>query len=146
MELERYNIVSSNNQKVYEFTSVGGNGNILKRITFSKMTTPNLFNLALGDVDIKTNKVNYDVATNNGDRDKILATVVSSIHTFFLKYPDYAVHLTGNSPSRTRLYQIAISNYFDELSLDFHILGKLKDEVLRFEKGVNYEAFFIIKK
>jgi hypothetical protein len=50
MELERYQILASKNQRVYEFTSVGKKGKILKRITFSKMTTANLFNLALGDV------------------------------------------------------------------------------------------------
>lgn len=146
MELERYQILTSRNQKVYEFTSVGSKGHVLKRITFSKMTTTNLFNLALGDVDKETGKVNYDIITNNGDRNKILATVAASIHTFFSRYPDYAIHLTGNTPSRTRLYQIAITTYFDELSLDFHILGKLKGEVLRLQKGVNFEAFFIILK
>jgi hypothetical protein len=94
----------------------------------------------------KTDKVNYDIITNNGDRDKILATVAASVHTFFSKYPDDAIHLTGNTPSRTRLYQMAIATHFDELSLDFHIFGKLNEKVLRFEKGVNYEAFFIILK
>jgi hypothetical protein len=38
---------------------------------------------------------------------------------------------------------MAISNYFDELSEDFEIQGKLKHELLRFSKGVNYEAFII---
>lgn len=41
---------------------------------------------------------------------------------------------------------MAIANYFEELSLDFHILGKLKGQVLRFEKGEHYEAFFILLK
>lgn len=83
MELPRYQIITSRNQRVYEFTSVGLKGNIRKRITFSKMTTPNLYNLALGDVDEKTHKVNYDIVTNNGDRDKILATVAAHLYMHF---------------------------------------------------------------
>jgi hypothetical protein len=146
MELERYQIKTSKNQKVYEFISIGIKGIITKRITYSKMTTPNLYNLALGDVDKITGKVNYDIVTNNGDRDKVLATVAASVYSFFLKYPNFSIHLTGNTDSRTRLYQMAISNNIDELSIDFHILGKLKGEILRFEKGINYEAFFIILK
>ncbi|MBK7637263.1 MAG: hypothetical protein IPJ13_25500 [Saprospiraceae bacterium] len=38
--------------------------------------------MALGDVDKETAKVNCDIITNNGDRNKILATVAASIHTF----------------------------------------------------------------
>ena len=34
-------------------------------------------------------------------------------------------------------------NYFDKLSEDFEIQGKLKNELLRFKKGVNFDAFII---
>ena len=38
---------------------------------------------------------------------------------------------------------MAISNYFDKLSEDFEIQGKLKNELLHFKKGVNFDAFII---
>lgn len=146
MEKERYQLKTSRNQKVFEFTSEGINGVIQKRITYSKMTIPGLYNLALGDIDEISGKVNYDMVTNNGDREKVLATVVASVFSIFSKYPRLAIHITGNTKSRTRLYQMAISIYFDELSKDFEIFGKLNNEVVGFKKGCNYEAFFIMLK
>jgi len=100
----------------------------------------------MGDIDKETNVVNYESTTNNGDRDKILSTVVATAFSFFSKYPNYAIHVTGNTKSRTRLYQMAISNYFEELSIDFDIYGKLNGAYVRFKKGDNYEAFIIILK
>jgi hypothetical protein len=38
---------------------------------------------------------------------------------------------------------MAISNYFDKISEDFEIQGKLKNKLLRFKEGVNFDAFII---
>lgn len=102
--------------------------------------TSQFYNLALGAVNPKTGRVNYKKVTNNGDRDKVLATVVTSVYTMFSKYPNIAIHLSGgDSKSRTRLYQIAITVYLDVLKEDFEIFGKLNDKIEGFSKSSNYE-------
>lgn len=58
----------------------------------------------------------------------------------FSKYPNIAIHLSGgDSKSRTRLYQIAITVYLDVLKEDFEIFGKLNDKIEGFSKSSNYE-------
>lgn len=87
--------------------------------------------------------MDFEITSNNGDRDKILATICETVYAFLYKRPNSSIHFRGSDAVRTRLYQMAISNYIEELSEDFEIYGKLKHELLRFEKGVNYEAFII---
>ena len=47
--------------------------------------------------------------SNNGDAEKILATVVAAVYAFYDQYPTVWILLTGSTASRTRLYQMAIN-------------------------------------
>jgi hypothetical protein len=50
--------------------------------------------------------------------------------------------IVGSNPARTRLYQMAISKYFDELSETFDIKGFLHGDLLRFKKKYKLYGFF----
>ena len=69
---------------VFDFISTGKNGNILKRIAFTKTESDNVYNLVFGDVD-NDGEINDYSVSNNGDRNKILATVVKTIGDYIPK-------------------------------------------------------------
>jgi len=52
----------------------------------------------------------------------------------------------GSTPSRTRLYQMGISEFWDEIQGIFEVKGYHGNNWEAFRKGKNYEAFFIFKK
>ena len=143
MELPKYQISTNEDQTVFKFVSDGPNDKIIKIVLYQPMNEPDLYNLALGDLDSKTREIDFDIRTNNGDRDMILATITETVYAFLYSRPTYSIHFKGSDSVRTRLYQMAISNYFDKLSEDFEIQGKLENELLRFKKGVNFDAFII---
>jgi len=143
MELPKYQISTNEDQTIFRFVSDGPNGKITKIVIYQSMNEPDLYNLALGDLDPITGEIDFDITTNNGDRDMILATISETVYSFLFNKSHCSIHFKGSDPVRTRLYQMAISSYFEELSVDFEILGKLKYDLLRFRKGVNYEAFVI---
>lgn len=143
MELPKYQISTNEDQTIFKFVSDGPKGKVTKIVIYQPMNEPDLYNLALGDLDLKTGEIDFDITTDNGDRDKILATISETVYSFLFNRPHCSIHFKGSDPVRTRLYQIAISSYLHELSVDFEILGKLKYDLLRFTKGVNYEAFVI---
>lgn len=105
-----------------------------------------LFNLAFGDWNEDLNKLDDSIRSNNGDRDKILATVASTAIDFTDRFPEAEIFTEGSTPARTRLYQMGISNNLEEISEDFEIQGYIYQEWSRFRKGVNYEAFLIKRK
>ena len=52
----------------------------------------------------------------------------------------------GSTPSRTRLYQMGISRYFDEILELFMISGLLENHWGEFEADNNYQAFLVKRK
>ena len=141
MELPRYQISTNEDQTVFWFTSHGTKGDITKIVLFSEMNEPQLYNLSLGDYDQESDKIDFDRITNNGDR--VLTSVVDTVYAFFAKNPDSVLHFKGSDKGRTRLYQMAISNFIEQLSEDFDIFGKLNNKISRFTKVIIYEAFLI---
>jgi hypothetical protein len=144
MELPRYKFKRFN-ELHFDFISEGKRGSVLKRVSFVEIEY-GFFNMGLGDVDEKTGIVDYLSITNNGDRDKVLATVAQIVDELFNSYPEYTIYFKGTSDSRTRLYQMAINHYFNELDEKFHILGELDDKMSRYQRGRNYKSFLILKK
>jgi hypothetical protein len=86
------------------------------------------------------------VVTDNQDREKVLATVASTIVAFTNLRPKAKIFIMGSSASRTRLYRMAINKYFYELSEIFDIQGIFNKKWLPFEKNIDYRAFLIIRK
>ena len=146
MRKERYKLRAGKASMFFEFTSRGNKGLIKKRVVFEQIGKENIFNLAFGDVDETTDKFDDLVVTNNGDSEKVLATVASAVYLFSKKYPDAMIYAKGSTPVRTRLYRIGISNNFEELTELFNVLGLLDMKWCVYEKNKNYSAFLIKRK
>jgi hypothetical protein len=146
MHLDRYPLKAGSLLNTFMFTSEGKNGNINKVIQFQPMNIPGLFNLAFGDENILTGKFDDNVITDNGDTEKVLATVVAAIFAFSDYYPNAWIYATGSTQSRTRLYQMGINKYFDIAETDFEIMGEYFNVWEIYRKGRQYQAFAVHRK
>jgi hypothetical protein len=145
MDLERYAIESYDENTYFEFFSEGINGRIKKTVEYTEIAD-GLFNLAFGDWNEIQERMTDTSRTNNGDRDKVLATVAATAFIFLKTYPKAALHIEGSSPARTRLYQMAINNNWHKINHQFIIRGYCNDTWEHFQKGRNYKAIMIKKK
>ena len=130
----------------YEFISEGPNGRIPKLVQFSPTNLKDVYNLAFGDKDYHTGEIDDAIISNNGDSEKVLATVVATVYAFTDKYPDAWIYATGSTKSRTRLYRMGISKYFANVKNDFEIYGELKDDWENFKNGIEYDGFLVKRK
>lgn len=140
---DRYHLEIDDKHTVYEFTSVGPKGNVQKIVKYSETNLKNLFNLGFGDKNPKTNEVDDLIVTNNGDSQKVLATVAATVYHFTNRYPNASIIATGSTKARTRLYQMGISNNLGAIEKDFSIYGLKSKKWERFNKKTTYEAFLI---
>lgn len=146
MILDRYELKAGNNLTTFEFLSEGKNGKIQKVIQFQQMNIENLFNLSFGDRNYKTGEISDTVVTDNGDSEKVLATVVSAVYAFSDRYPTIWIYATGSTATRTRLYRRGINKYFEIVSNDFEIMGEVKNVWEMYEFGKDYQAFAVKRK
>lgn len=61
---------------VFEFVSIGPNGRINKLVQYTPTNYKDLYNLGFGDKNIDTGEIDDNAISNNGDSEKVLATVV----------------------------------------------------------------------
>ena len=104
-----------------------------------------VYNLALGDVD-EDNEINDYAVTDNGDRNKVLATVATIVEAFTKRFPDRWIIFRGSTAERTRLYRIAVGLHLNELSVIYEIWGYIDEEVVPFVKNMKINAFLIRRK
>ena len=124
MHLPHYELTIGESKLIFEFISQGPKGDIPKIIVFSKISDNGLYNLAFGDLDTKTGSVNDRVVSNNGDSEKVLATVVQALYIFFNSYPTCIVVAKGSTKSRTRLYRMGISKFRGLVNNVLFIMGR----------------------
>jgi hypothetical protein len=150
----RYDYRASEQFTSFIFESHGKRGVILKRVLFEPITSfvdesnvlREVFNLAFGDIAHPTSEIDDTIVSNNGDMEKVLATIGSIIYAFFDKHPTALVQFEGSTPSRNRLYRMAINKWLDRLTPDFAILGLFHEEWKKFESNKNYEAILVFRK
>ena len=142
MNLDVYPVVITEQHKKYEFTSEGPKGAIPKTVFFRRIGRQ-LFNLSFGDWNEVAESIDDRARTNNGDRDKVIATVASTVIIFFERYPEAAVVMQGSTRARTRLYQMGISINWPIISNRFIVKGLYKRNWEAFKPGKNYEAFLL---
>jgi hypothetical protein len=140
----------------FEFYSYGGKQYLMgvnyTYIGIEAVTSKPVYNLGFGVLKINPEtgleEIDDTIKTNNGDRDKILATVAFTALSFFDKHPDTIIYFEGSSPSRIRTYQITLNHHFEVLKKDFLIKGYTEQDYLpeEFEKDKKYVAFLIEKK
>jgi hypothetical protein len=146
MRLDRYELKAGRNLTTFEFISEGKNGKIIKVVQFQQMNLDNLYNLAFGDKDIETGEIDDEAITDNGDAEKVLATVVSAVYAFSDRYPESWIYATGSTAARTRLYRMGINKYFEIVIADFDIMGESRNEWELYEFGKDYQAFAVHRK
>ena len=146
MKLPKYPLASSDKLQTFEFISEGRKGLIYKLVQYKQTNLKDIFNLAFGDKDHTTGEIDDTVISNNGDSERVLATVVATIYAFTDKYPDAWIYATGSTKARTRLYRMGITKYFPEVKVDFEILGEKNDDWETFRKNIEYDGFLIRRK
>ena len=146
MKYEMYSQFEINHDfSAIDFISIGKNGAIPKRITFTTTELGNVYNLAFGDVD-ENGDLDDCRISDNGDRNKILATVFYVVDTYTKKYPERWIFFSGSTKERTRLYRIAVGLNLEELSQIFEIYAFVQEELKLFAKNMEINAFVIKRK
>ncbi len=146
MKLDRYELKSDDQLTTFDFLSEGPKGKIEKIIQFTLIYQENLYNLAFGDRDYLTGQINDKVITDNGDSEKVLASVVAAIYAFCENTPDALIYATGSTSAITILYRMGINKYYNIVKEDFKIFGQAESEWEQYVKGKNYEAFVVQRK
>jgi hypothetical protein len=146
MNLNKYDLKVSPNYISFRFVSEGKKGKIFKEIVFTPIENPNIWNLGFGDVDPISGTISDSITSDNGDSNKILATVAYATLLFSDNYPDALIYAEGSTPSRTRFYRIGIHKYLEEISETFTIWGLLNDEWQLFQKNTGYQAFVVKRR
>lgn len=146
MKYEVYKgVVASEDFRQFDFVSHGKKGSICKRVAFTMTEMDNIFNLAFGDVG-EDGELDDLRVSDNGDRNKVLATVVDIVTTYTDRYPGRWILFQGSTESRTRLYRMAIGLNLEELSVKFGIYTFMDEEFVSFRKNMNVNAFLIKRK
>lgn len=145
MDLDRYATFSDVAHKSYEFLSSGPRGTVKKVVRYTEIE-PGVFNLGLGDWDEMAQVVRDDIRTNNADRDKVLATVAATVIDFIAHHPKATLFAEGNTPAKSRLYQMGINTHWGEISRLFDVIGFWEGAWERFQRGKNYKAFALKAK
>ena len=128
----------------FEFMSIGTRC-IQKAIIFYKTDYPDVVTLTLANV-LENGTLDVFTISDNGDRNRILATVMQSITLFLNTHPAKTIAFTGSSPSRTRLYKIVISRELNILTRQYRIQGIGPLGIEEFVSAHEYRHFLISLK
>lgn len=139
----------STDLKEFIFRSVGPKGEIDIVVQFNETPDPNATHLSFGN-KLPDGSLDDFVKNDNSDRNTILATVAAAVFEYTATYPEKTVVFAGSTPSRTRLYRMAITINFEEL-ISSHVLFGLQHVGLRFTsekfiKGKSYAGFGVKRK
>jgi hypothetical protein len=141
-----YEIEIDAESKSFEFFSEGPRGQFRKIVQYTELSPGGYYNLGFGDKNESVREIDDKVITNNGDSQKVLATVAKTLYLFTDKYPDAIVTATGSTLARTRLYRMGITNNFLLIEKDFSVFGYKEGEWVKFEKNGPYDAFLVMRK
>jgi hypothetical protein len=145
MNLEVYEYEYFQDRLEYEFYSLGPKRRIKKLVQFKKTPTNvgDMYNIGFGDWDEKGNFLNDSIRSNNGDTDKVLATVAHIVLDFTNKNPNAEV-LAAGTAERIRLYRMNITRQFVSIYTFFNIFGLTEDNVIEpLIKSKKYVAFIV---
>ena len=107
--------VEIEDDNIFYFLSIGKNGIILKMVEIAEIQE-GIYNLGFGDYNFTTESVDDKANSNNGDIEKVLATIFGIMIDFLNKNPNKTIFFAGSTPFRTQLYQRIVNTYFDEFS------------------------------
>ncbi|MFN3378023.1 MAG: DUF6934 family protein [Runella zeae] len=116
MNYPNYLFYSNLTSTEFFFESIGSKGVINKVVAFRQTSVPSIYNLGLADYDPNTSEIDDTIITDNGDMEKILATIFQIVIYYLSTNPEHIIYFSGNTPSRTRLYRIAINHSLSEIT------------------------------
>ncbi len=147
MNEDRYMVETSFDLTTFEFVSEGPRGKIEKVVVYSEINIKGVYNLAFGDKDPITGFLNDLTVTNNGDSQKVLATVASTLYAFTDENPAVEIIAIGSTAARTRLYRMGITNNLESIKQDFYVFGLTEVKSWEpFRKNIAYGAFLVRRK
>lgn len=128
MKYEYYDSVHiSDDLSSFDFVSTGKNGNIPKRIIFMPTELNELYILAFGSMT-DTGEIDDLSIGDNGDRNKILATIAVAVDLYTRRHPERMIYFRGSTKGRTRLYRMAVGINLEELSSTFDIYAEIEGQ------------------
>ena len=136
--------VEIEDDNIFSFLSIGKNGIILKMVEIAEIQE-GVYNLGFGDYNFTTESVDDKANSNNGDIEKVLATIFGIMIDFLNKNPSKTIFFAGSTPFRTQLYQRIVNTYFDEFSSILEIQGNRNGKYEPFQKNREYESFLVKK-
>lgn len=145
MENPTYPFEILENGRFFKFESVSSGRTIQKIVEFRELEIPDIYNLALVDVN-ESGKFDDMSVSNNKDMGKVIATVIRVIQIFLLFKPTAKILFMGNTASRTRLYRGIINKYLARMEQIYEIHGIINRRNEPFEGHKNYDAFLIFLK
>jgi hypothetical protein len=106
-----------------------------------------VYNIAFGNVNAN-NALDEDTISDNGDRNKVLATVAQAVERYSRRYPSRWIYFSGSTYARTRLYRMAISLNLEELTKNFDIFAEVngQEEFVPFSKNMIVEGFLVRRR
>ncbi|PSL23913.1 DUF6934 family protein [Dyadobacter jiangsuensis] len=146
MHYDQYEITPGDTALTFEFVSQGVKGDVEKLVVYSRIGLTGTFNMGFGNKIGSTEDFDDSTVTNNGDTQKVMATVAATLYPFTDRFPDAKVYFKGSTRARTRLYRIGISNNLELITLDFQIYGLNHGQWEKFVLGIDYEAFLVTRK
>jgi hypothetical protein len=135
-----YLFVKSKNDTQFNFISVGKAGEIEKTIKFSKTKYDFLYNLSLTDT------IAGSARNGNGDSDKIIETVISSIISFTLNRPEIWISIIGNTAVLARFFKISICKRIEDFKDQFDVYEDMELHWEEFNVCVKCKGFVVRRK
>lgn len=148
MHYESYEfILESSDLQEFRFYSESPYKRVEMVILFQEMHE-RLYNLTFGEY-AKGAAINDQDKIRNLDRNRILATIAKSVFKFLNRFPERTIYFTGSTPSRCRLYRMAIAVNLEHLAERLQIFGGIRSDedfhVEPFQKNIDYLEFVIRK-
>lgn len=145
MDLESYSTqVISAPLWVMSFYSEGPKGKIEKLIKYEEIASqPVLVNLGFGDRIGEILDFEDMVESKNSDGEKIMATVVQTIPSFFQRFPDRIIVVHGSTGYRSFIYRKIVREHHTSFVNQFTILGVTKGVSEVFKSNVKYDYLLI---
>lgn len=154
MERQIYELSANADFTVFEFTSSGKNGRIRKAIKFTQTLNGNVYNLGFGDIvfsDEATIEIDDDTLSNNGDLEKVIATVVHSVYLFVEHHPDMYILFGSSNKAKLRMYRMFLSRNLTQILQSFTVYGAIHNEKgqlvnVPFNSATDVDGYFVIRK
>jgi hypothetical protein len=143
-------IFNSRDWMTFQFESNGPKGCVWKVIQFTRLQKRGYYNLALGDWSGRDD-LDFETVTDNGDHEKVLATVAVAIYAWSERFPRRKIIIQGSNAARTRLYRMAINKGWEELNKVFLIRGMSRNEAKKlvispYDRKKVFEAYLVQRR